>query len=424
MSSTIEALEKDVEACVDVGDRPLLVSEPGAGKTAFVHNLFRKKGMRVITLIGSLMDPTDMNGFPVLMKETIKDASGLERALTELAARRWMYDANYGKNGTAVFLDELSCAPLGVQAAMLTFVLSLQAGEFQLDPDLVAVIAGMNPAEIATNGTELSPAMANRFTWFDFPCGAAVASDWATNFVGYWGNPRPVGFMGSYLKEDDLVPARAAVAGYVRAKPDALHAMPKDAARQGQGGWPSARAWERVSWHLALCRRAGEHPVSAARRIAGCIGPEHAEAFLTYLRKADLPDPETYLREDNPAQFSPSGQIDVDFAVVSSVAEALMGHARAVTDQRVLRAVKVFVGATQDKAGSGTPAYEAALLGLRRITPLLGAADRNAKGKTDPRLVDYLKGDRKAIANFMTELQKVGGALTSTLEAAMGIKLK
>ena len=43
----------------------LLVGIPGIGKTAIIRQIAQSLNMKVITFIGSMKDPTDINGMPL-----------------------------------------------------------------------------------------------------------------------------------------------------------------------------------------------------------------------------------------------------------------------------------------------------------------------------------------------------------------------
>ena len=81
---------------------------PGVGKTAWLRQVASTLNLRVETLIGSCMDPTDILGFPV------KGDKGVSWALPE-----WWMNL---EEGGVLYLDELSCSPPAVQAAMLRLV--------------------------------------------------------------------------------------------------------------------------------------------------------------------------------------------------------------------------------------------------------------------------------------------------------------
>ncbi len=362
MANAFEELEDDLRACIEVRDKPLLIGPPGTGKTSLVLDLCRKMGLKPYILIGSLCDPTDVAGFPVV------DADHYDGKTTRkevyLAPRVWMTALNNSKGGGALILDEITGAPPAVQSSLLTGVQSGQFGDYQLDLDRVAIMAACNPPEQTSNGQELSPAMASRFTWFDFPMasGAKAFVEW---FPGYGDRPPVVSFLGRAVSPTSLLRARSLIAGFLTRKPELWHQMPAELSRAGQWGWPCSRSWERVSWHLARAIDLGVKVITCARRIAGAIGEAPAGEFNVYVRETDLPDPETLLAD--PDAYRATGRVDIDFSVISSVAAAVLGN---VTAARFLAGLKIVAAAINGKA-NGQPAYEAGMFAMRKFNKVL-----------------------------------------------------
>ena len=132
----------------------LLVGSPGIGKTALVRHVARVVGLPPHELIGSTCDPTDVGGIP-WVRHGDKGAT-LERA--PIARIQACADA-----AGLLFLDELSCAPPTVQAALLRLVLDYAAGDVALHPDS-RIVAACNPVEQAPGGFELSSPLVGRLT--------------------------------------------------------------------------------------------------------------------------------------------------------------------------------------------------------------------------------------------------------------------
>ena len=100
---TFEALTIAISAGVPV----LLWGSPGTGKTSAVVALAEAVGWPCEVVIGSIREPTDFGGLPVVHDGGVK-----------LAPPAWaqrLVEAGHG----LLFLDELTTAPPAVQAAML-----------------------------------------------------------------------------------------------------------------------------------------------------------------------------------------------------------------------------------------------------------------------------------------------------------------
>src|SRR3990167_1097439 len=147
-----------IEKCIEADLPVMLWGSPGSGKTAYVRALAKKMGATVETLIGSMLDPSDVGGIPIVVDGRVLYAppGWAERILACLKA------------GTVawLFLDELSCAPPAVHAALLRLIHERRLGTMDLSG--CKIIAASNPPDTAADGGTLPPAQANRFchvTW-------------------------------------------------------------------------------------------------------------------------------------------------------------------------------------------------------------------------------------------------------------------
>ena len=113
VASVAEALSISVQAGVPV----LLWGSPGTGKTSVVRALGERLGWPTEIVIGSIREPADFAGLPVVIDGAVQMAP-------PLWARR-LAAAGHG----LLFLDELTTAPPAVQAAMLRVVLERVVGD-------------------------------------------------------------------------------------------------------------------------------------------------------------------------------------------------------------------------------------------------------------------------------------------------------
>ena len=305
-SVTVEALGVAVMAGVPV----LLWGSPGTGKTSVVRALGESLGWPVEVVIGSIREPTDFAGLPVVVD------GGVHIAPPAWAARL------AGAETGLLFLDELTTAPPAVQAAMLRVVLERVVGDVPL-PAGVRLVAAANPPEEAADGWELAPPLANRLVHLDWPVDAtAVASGLALGF------PSPTPLLTQTPSTVHRLSARAVVAAFLQVRPTLVLQIPKVAALASRG-WPSPRSWEAVAVLLAACEASMASEDARTALVMGAVGEGAALEFLSWVANADLPDPEEVLAD--PDAFVLPERSDRAFAALTAVASVAVSKGDAAT---------------------------------------------------------------------------------------------
>lgn len=384
VNTPLATLAQNIAACLRTNTIAAIRGPAGVGKSEMVRSIARELGVNLYTLIGSLADPTDINGFPVVAQGVRVQSkyTNTDHPVLEFAPRRWMVDANGGE-GAIIFLDELTSAPGPVRAAMLHLLTQWEAGDFKLDPNLVGFVTAFNDADEAVNGSELGFPMVNRLTHFAFPMTHEAVREWTNQFPGYWGHPKPVRFLGREIPEDFLMRARSSISGYIQREQDAWHYRllmkskggKKDKEKSNeelsmgqhpQTGAPTPRSWDRVGRHVALAAAEGKHPLTAMARIVGEIGEGQAASFEVYLQNVSLPDPEEVIK--NAESWNPSGRLDVDWATLMSVSAAIRGK---LTPDRYEAGWKILASCADNGKGSKSAAYEAGAAAAMQLQPYL-----------------------------------------------------
>ncbi|MEV0312069.1 AAA family ATPase [Nonomuraea fuscirosea] len=283
---------------VSAGVPALLWGSPGTGKTSAVLSLAESLNWPIEVVIGSIREPSDFAGLPVIADGTMR-----------LAPPAWAQRLATAGHGL-LFLDELTTAPPAVQAAMLRVVLERTVGDLRL-PDKVRIVAAANPPEEAADGWDLAAPLANRLVHLDWPVdGRRIARGLAIGF------PRPPlsGFERPASPEE-VARARAVVAAFLEVRPTLAIQVPSgDAAGKG---WPSPRSWEAAARLLAACRSAAASSEVLAVLVAGAVGEGAALEFLSWLERLDLPDPMAVLADPDAFELPRRG--DRAFAVLTSV---------------------------------------------------------------------------------------------------------
>lgn len=248
----------------------LLWGSPGTGKTSHVVSLAKEMGINCEVLIGSIMDPTDF-GRPVLTK------NDEVKIVPPPWAAKIHRDLKEGKESW-LFLDELTCCPPSIQAALLRVVNEKRVGNLSLEG--CKIISAANPVEEAADGNDLAPAMNNRFAHIDWKLNY---EDWVQGELSGWGNP-----------EKDLSEARALVCSWIEKSPASLLSPPKYG--EEKNAYPSPRTWSMV---IKLFRGKDVKKFLADNEsfplVESLIGKGATTEFFTWLDSQDLPNPKDVL---------------------------------------------------------------------------------------------------------------------------------
>jgi MoxR-like ATPase len=270
LSVTSTVLVTVLQAAGRAGVAVCLWGGPGSGKSALLHAAAAADDVPCETVIGSLREPSDFAGLPVVGDDGVR--------MEPPAWAKRLREAGAGY----LFLDELSTAAPAVQAAMLGVALERRVGDLQL-PRAVRVVAAANPPEQAADGWDLSPPLANRFMHIAY---RPSVDGWVDGMTA--GFALPAGGRVAQPNRERTAVARANVAAFIRCRPELLDAFPTDAAASGRA-WPSRRTWTMSADVLALL----EADDTEAAHLAACglVGEGAAVEYLTWRRQADLPDP-------------------------------------------------------------------------------------------------------------------------------------
>lgn len=286
---------------------PIVWGPPGIGKSARMRQLAAALKLSLETVIASIRDPSDFGGLPVP-----ENGHGVRLEPPSWAIRL----AKEGKG--IVFLDEASCAPPAVQAALLRPVLEGCVGDLAL-PAGVRWVAAANPPDQAAGGWDLSPPMANRFvhlTW-----SAPAAGEWIDWLTGGDADASfPILDLEEWARQ--FGQAKSLASAFLHRRPGLL----SEDTTKIRGRFPLAyatpRSWECAIRLLASCRALGLSEATLPL-LAGALGEPISVEFAAWLRSNDLPDPEKLLAD--PASWTPSEKHpDRAFAVCLSVTDAAL----------------------------------------------------------------------------------------------------
>ncbi|SUA31644.1 ATPase [Mycolicibacterium fortuitum] len=265
-----------IDACARAGVPTLLISPPGQGKSSLVRSLAEAQGVACETVLGSLREPSDFAGLPIVGEDGVR-----------MEPPAWAKRLDAAGIGI-LFLDELGTCPPSVQNAMLAVVLDRVVGDLQLPSD-VAVVAGMNPPEYSGAGYELPAALRNRFCHLKF---APTVDEWLDGMATGWAaSPASRAGVDSPSRR---AATSGAVSGFISLRPDLLDCEPERIV-EGDGPYHTRRSWKMVADVLAYLRADDTAAIQAV--TFGLLGDGVGAEFLSWLSTSDLPDPEAVIAD-------------------------------------------------------------------------------------------------------------------------------
>jgi len=355
------------------------IGEPGVAKSTFIRDFAKRVGVPCEVLSGAERGEGAFGVVPVPVKGSLT-----------YPAPDWT--AAFSKRGL-VFLDEITSNPPIIQAPCMGLLLDKRIGSHQL-PGGVRVWAACNPPEMAANGYEIAPPLANRGGWLRWHPPTieehiaymlGMAADTTDNAVDCDAEEARV------VKEWDGAYAKAVglETGFLRAQADWKNKFPKSAVQQS-AAWPSDRTWEMATRALASSFVHGLGEADRDEFVSSFIGQEAYAAFATFCAEQDLPNVAHVL--DGKEEFKHDNRRLDRSAVVINSAVALVTpqHAEKREDRsnalwKLLagvgdNAMDIIVPAATALVNAGLHGKGASTAMLARMNPVLAAAGVTARG--------------------------------------------
>jgi hypothetical protein len=263
------------------GVTPLAIGMPGVAKTASISAFARATMRSCYTLIGSLRDPADIGGYPYAAPSQHNG-----HHVMQLVPPKWADDTLDGRIWIISF-DELTTCPPAVQAAMLRVISERVVGDLPLGPN-TWTMAACNPPDMAANGTDLEPPMANRLYHHKW------VMDWESWDQGMMSGgvfPAPKFPLLPDNWETKLPEIGALVAAFRIRMPGEFEGYPKERSK-ASGPWASPRSWTNAVRCLAAAEAVGVSQETQHELVEGCVGYSGANTLFEYRRMLDLPPPE------------------------------------------------------------------------------------------------------------------------------------
>ena len=244
MDINIKQAKKAVLDTLMAGLVPNLLGSPGVGKSDIVKEVAKENNLKVIDFRLSQADPTDLMGFPTLNEDRTRshyaapEIFPLEGDVVPEGFKGWL-----------LFFDEMSSAPMSVQAASYKIILDRMVGEHNLHKNVAMVCAGNLMSDKAIVN-RLSTAMQSRMVHFNLMVDADEWVQWA------WAHD---------------IDHR--ITGFIKFRPELLHKFDPSHA---DNTFPCPRTWEFLS---RVIKNKVKIDVEDLPILAGTIGEGPAIEF-------------------------------------------------------------------------------------------------------------------------------------------------
>ena len=166
-----------INLCIEAKQPVMIHGSPGVGKSAVVRQVATQRGIELIDLRLSQLDPVDLRGVPSV--DTKKHITS------------WNTPSFLPTDGEGIlFLDEINSAAQATQAAAYQLVLDRKLGDYVLPPGWVIIAAGNRSTDRAIVN-QMSTALKNRFIHLNYEvnnddwCDWALRNDIAVEVLGF-----------------------------------------------------------------------------------------------------------------------------------------------------------------------------------------------------------------------------------------------
>ena len=276
-----------VKSAINIKLSCMIWGGAGVGKSSVVRQIAQELGRKLVDIRLSLIDPTDLRGFPYRDAGTMRWAPACflpqDRDATDI-----------------LFLDEVNSAPPAVQAAAYQLILDRKIGEYTLPDGVSVVAAGNRETDRGVTYTMASP-LANRFLHID---------PFEVNFDDW----------RAWALANKL---RAEVINFINFRPGLLNDF--DGTKKA---FPTPRTWEFV--HKVL--EDGNTMEIERAMIGGAVGEGAGAEFAGFLKIfRNLPNPDVVLMNPKTAE------VPTDPATLYALCGALSVRASEANFERMVQ---------------------------------------------------------------------------------------
>ena len=258
---------------------PLMVwGAPGLGKSSILRQTAEDLGIGFIDVRLAQREPVDIRGLPVPGDDGVK----------WLVSSEWPRDP--ASRGIILF-DEITAADRSLQVAAYEFILDRRLGELYHVPDGWYICAAGNRTEDRAVAATMSSALANRFMHVELGEDVESWVDWA--------------------RTHDIRPE---VIGFIRFRPETLFRQKNENLERG---WPTPRAWERVSRMLDIM--SGESEGLIRKMVYGLVGNRAGVEFMEMLKMSHAFEDVQKMMTDANTPVKIPERADARYALVSAM---------------------------------------------------------------------------------------------------------
>ena len=259
---------------------PLMVwGAPGLGKSSIIRGIADEMGIQFIDVRLAQREPVDVRGLPVPDRENKKVD--------------WMVSGEWPREGRGILLfDELTAADRSLQVAAYELILDRRLGDLYRVPDGWYICAAGNRVEDAAVSTTMSSALANRFMHVELAEDVESWAHWAT-----------------------LHNIHPSVTGFLRFRPECLF---RQSDENLERGWPTPRAWERVSIMMGIVPAEDEELLR--KLVYGLVGNRAGMEFIEFHKlNANFDDARRMMLEPSEPVVIPQ-KVDRKYAMCAAMA--------------------------------------------------------------------------------------------------------
>lgn len=282
MKTTLDKAAAHITSFIKANVPVNLIGSPGVGKSDVIKQVAKALNLKLIDFRLSTADPTDLSGLPFV-------DNGRSVFLPNEAFPIATDEIPQGFSGWLLFLDEISNAPMSVQAAAYKLILDRQVGMHDLHPDVKIVSAGNKIDDGAAVTGEMSTALKSRMAHINIEMSLDAWLDWALH-----------------------ANVHHSITSFIKFKPSALYQFdPKVDADT----FPCPRTWGMVN---SVVQTVGMNDPALQSLVSAVISDGYAVEFINYCKNfVGLPTYEDIIK--NPTKVDVPKEMSTLYALSGSI---------------------------------------------------------------------------------------------------------